>query len=124
MTPRQRKLRFGAAVALVLIGVGCGAAISGTIGNTLATAFIGLGLIGVVSLIFYEVGLSEDRDRARETRRAGKSAGAGEAGDVGKSGRADSASGRPPGPPGEDGSPARLRSWRPDRMRGQRRRLR
>ncbi len=43
----------------------CGATIPGTLGGTLATVLIGLGLVAVVSLVFYEVGLSEDRDRAR-----------------------------------------------------------
>jgi hypothetical protein len=106
LNTRRRKLRFGAAVAVVLVGVACGAAIPGTTGGTLATAFVGLGLLGVVSLIFYEVGLSEDRDRARERDRRQRT------------------SERPPGTPTEDSVPGRRTPRRPDRMRGQRRRLR
>jgi hypothetical protein len=106
LNARQRKLRFGAAVAVVLVGVACGAAIPGTTGGTLATAFVGLGLLAVVSLIFYEVGLSEDHARARER------------------GRAQRTSERPPGPPADGSPPNRRTPRRPDRMRGQRRRLR
>ena len=49
---------------MALIGVISGATLPGTLGGTLATALIGIGLVGVLSLIFYDVGLSEDRDRA------------------------------------------------------------
>ncbi len=97
-------MRYGGSIFLVLVGVVCGIAISGSAGGTLATVFVGLGLVGVVSLIFYEVGLTEDRDRDRER-------------------------GRPPVPPTP--SPAASakphdepRRSLPDRMRGQRRRLR
>jgi hypothetical protein len=66
LTRRSRITAYGTAVALVLIGVACAAVISGGTGETLAMAFIGVGLVGLVSLAFLEVGLSEDRDRARE----------------------------------------------------------
>ena len=69
MTRRTRTLRYGAAIALALVGVACGALIPGTAGGTAATVLVGIGLVGVVSLIFYEVGLTEDRDRERERRR-------------------------------------------------------
>lgn len=65
MTRRWRTSRYGAAIALAVVGVACGATISGTLGGTLATALLGVGLVGMVSLVFYEIGLSEDRDRAR-----------------------------------------------------------
>jgi hypothetical protein len=65
VTRRWRTVRYGASIVVVLVGVICGATIPGTLGGTLATALIGIGLVGVVSLIFYEVGLSEDRDRSR-----------------------------------------------------------
>jgi hypothetical protein len=103
LTRRWRSLRYGASAALVLAGVACGALISGTTGGTLATALIGLGLLGIVSLIFYEVGLSEDRDRARSQEVAKQ--------------RAATAS-------PEEKARGPLRPRRPDRMRGQRRRLR
>ena len=64
MTRNTRILRYGISIAVALIGVICGATLPGTLGGTLATALIGIGLVGVLSLIFYDVGLSEDRDRA------------------------------------------------------------
>ena len=101
LTGRWRTRRYGAAIGLTLVGVACGAAIPGTLGGTLATALIGIGLVGVVSLVFYEVGLSEDRDRA--ARRP---------------------PGDTPGPPARPGSRPRPAPRRPDRLRGHRRRLR
>jgi hypothetical protein len=85
---RWRTLRYGTAVALVVAGVACGATVPGTLGVTLATALVGIGLVAVLSLVFYEVGLSEDRDRARE--RSVRAAGGAAAG-------VRSADGDPPG---------------------------
>lgn len=65
-----RPARYAAAIAVVVVGILCGAAIPGTVGGTVCTALVGLGLVAVISLIFYDVGLSEDRDRDRETRAA------------------------------------------------------
>jgi hypothetical protein len=62
-------VRYGASVAVALVGVACGALIPGTAGGTAATVLVGLGLVGIVSLVFYEVGLTEDRDRAADGRR-------------------------------------------------------
>jgi hypothetical protein len=101
LTRRWRTRRYGAAIALTVVGVACGATIPGTLGGTLATALIGIGLVGVVSLVFYEVGLSEDRDRA--ARRPPDDA---------------------PAPPEHPGSRARPTPRRPERSRGHRRRLR
>ena len=70
LSRRTRTLRYGASIAVALVGVACGALIPGTAGGTAATVLVGIGLVGVVSLVFYEVGLTEDRDRAREARRA------------------------------------------------------
>jgi hypothetical protein len=70
LSRRTRTLRYGASIAVALAGVACGALIPGTAGGTAATVLVGIGLVGVVSLIFYEVGLTEDRDRAREARLA------------------------------------------------------
>lgn len=104
MTRRWRTLRYGACLGLAAVGVACGATISGTLGGTLATMLIGIGLVGVLSLVFYEIGLSEDRDRARRA----------------PPDRAD----RAPLPPERPQSPARRTPRRPERLRGQRRRLR
>jgi hypothetical protein len=110
LTRRWRTRRYGPAIGLAVVGVACGATISGTLGGTLATALIGIGLVAVVSLAFYEVGLSEDRDRAAR-----------QAPDNAPPRRApDNAS-----PPSEhpDLRP-RPAPRRPDRLRGHRRRLR
>jgi hypothetical protein len=66
---RWRTTRYGASLAVALVGAALGATIPGTLGGTLATVLVGIGLVGVVSLIFYEVGLSEDRDRERRRLR-------------------------------------------------------
>lgn len=65
MSRRARLLRYGASIAVALAGVACGVIIPGSAGGTAATVLVGIGLVGVVSLIFYEVGLTEDRERAR-----------------------------------------------------------
>ena len=66
--PSARALRYWAAIVVVVIGVICGAAIPGTLGGTICTAIVGLGLIAIVSMVFYDVGLSDDRDRERSRR--------------------------------------------------------
>jgi hypothetical protein len=66
---QTRTIRYGASIAVALVGVACGALIPGTAGGTAATVLVGIGLVGVVSLLFYEVGLTEDRDRERARRR-------------------------------------------------------
>jgi hypothetical protein len=60
---------YGGAAALVIIGVVCAVLISGGTGEALAIAFIGVGLVVAVSMVFAEIGFSEDRERAREARR-------------------------------------------------------
>jgi hypothetical protein len=66
VSPRGRLIWFGSAGALVLIGVICIVVIGGLTGQVLAIALISLGLGGALLLVFFEVGLSEDRERARE----------------------------------------------------------
>ncbi len=108
---RARVARYGASIAVALIGVACGAIIPGTAGGTAATVLVGIGLVGVVSLIFYDVGLTEDRDRAaRERRRVLE-----ERDDRGE---------RRPGDPDRPGEHQGGRPRPLDRQRGQRRRLR
>jgi hypothetical protein len=65
---RARILAFGAAAALTLGGVAAAVA-GGLVGQVLAIAGITFGLGGALLLLFYEVGLSEDRDLARQARR-------------------------------------------------------
>jgi hypothetical protein len=111
LSRRTRSVRYGGSILLVLIGICCGALIHGSTGGTLATVFVGIGLVGVVSLVFYEVGLTEDRDRARalDERELDRPA---------PEEPPDSLSRHPPHPPSR---PTRRLA---DRMRGQRRRLR
>lgn len=69
MTKRSRISAFGFAALLVVAG-GVGAAVfSGTLGQALALVLIGVGFVLATSLVFLEVGLSEDRERAREERK-------------------------------------------------------
>jgi hypothetical protein len=66
---RTRIIAFGSAAMLVLAGVLCGVLVSGLTGALLAIVLNSLGLGGIVLLLFLEVGLSEDRERAREADR-------------------------------------------------------
>jgi hypothetical protein len=96
MSRPARIASFGSAGLMVVCGAVCAAAISGEVGQLLAMILIGLGLILATALVFLEVGLSEDRERAKDERRRG----------------------RPPAP-----RSGRLRRVRLDRSRGHRRRL-
>jgi hypothetical protein len=75
VTPRSRMLAFGSAGALAVAGVVCAALVAGSTGEVLATALLSVGLVGVVVLVFLEVGLSEDRERAGEEERRRRSMG-------------------------------------------------
>ena len=66
MSQRSRVISFGSALLLVLAGLAGGIGFGGTFGQVLAIVLIGLGLVLATALVFLEVGLSEDRDRARE----------------------------------------------------------
>jgi fatty acid desaturase len=69
MTKRGRIVGYGLAALLVAIGA-VGAALAGGGGQLLALVFIGLGFVLATSLVFFEVGLSEDREREREREAA------------------------------------------------------
>ena len=84
-----------------MAGVACGVLVSGGTGPLLAMSLVGLGLVALMSLVFMEVGLSEDRERGETP---GEGTGEGEGA---------------PAPPAR-----RLQGARLDRMRGRRRRLR
>ncbi len=72
MSTRARFLAFGSAAVVTLAGIGAALA-GGLVGQVLAIALITFGLGGALLLIFLEVGLSEDRERARdEERRRGR----------------------------------------------------
>ncbi|MGA2927361.1 MAG: hypothetical protein ABSG43_15460 [Solirubrobacteraceae bacterium] len=69
MNRRSRIAAFGSAGSLVLAGAVCAAVIGGGLGEILALVLIGLGFVAATSLVFLEVGISEDRERAREQAR-------------------------------------------------------
>jgi hypothetical protein len=69
VAPRPRVLAFGFAAALVVAGSICAALVGGLTGEVLAIALITLGLGAVVLLLFLEVGLSEERELAKEENR-------------------------------------------------------
>jgi hypothetical protein len=66
MSKRSRILAFGSAAALVVLGAVGAAVFSGTFGQVVALVLIGIGFVLATSLVFLEVGLSEDRQLARE----------------------------------------------------------
>jgi hypothetical protein len=73
VAPRTRTLAFGSTVALVLGGGLCAALVGGVTGEVLTIVLMSAGFAGAVLLVFFEVGLSEDRERARdEQRRRGR----------------------------------------------------
>lgn len=100
MTRRSRALTYGTAGLLIVAGIVCAAAVSGVTGEVVGLVLAGLGMVAIVGLVFFEVGLSEDREREREQRARERAE---------RSKRAE----------GEPAKRGRLR-----RMRGERRRLR
>ena len=66
MTRSQRIRAYGSAAGLMLVGVICGFAVPGLVGDIIRLSLITLGLGAVLLLVFYEIGLSEDKARARE----------------------------------------------------------
>jgi hypothetical protein len=103
MSRQSRIAWYGSAGLLVVLGVVAATVLIGTTGQALAFVLIGLGLVLVTSLIFLEVGLSEDRDRAREEKASSPK--------------------RFPRPPSHQPLD-RQSPGKPDRLRGHRRRLR
>jgi hypothetical protein len=69
MARRSRILLFGAAAALVLAGGACAALVGGLTGEVLTIVLISAGLSGGLLLLFLEVGLSEERELARDEKR-------------------------------------------------------
>ena len=68
MAPRSRIFAFGSCAALVLAGVACAVLVGGLAGEVLTIVLIAIGLGGAVLLVFLEIGLGEEHDRAREER--------------------------------------------------------
>jgi hypothetical protein len=111
---RSRILAFGGAGLLVVAGAVCAVVIGGGLGQILALVLIGLGLVAVTSLVFFEVGLSEDRQRTRDAAAVASA----------RRARDDSpAEGPGAGPEGPGARERRAPRPRLGRMRGQSRRL-
>lgn len=70
MTKRSRIVGFGSAGLLVLAGAVLIVLSAGEFGQVLAMALLGLGFLLAVSLLFAEVGFSEDRERDAERERS------------------------------------------------------
>jgi hypothetical protein len=107
MTRRSRIVGFGSAALLVVAGAVCAAVFSPGLGEDLALVLISLGAVLAVSLVFLEVGFSEDRERAREEAARAREA------------REAERKRRPPDEPGRRSGRARL-----ERIRGRPRRHR
>jgi hypothetical protein len=116
MSERDRRLiRYGAASGAVVAGGICAAALTNALGNTLATVLIGGGLLAIVIFLFRDMGLvaATSEPKPQQPSRNGSDPHDRSS----PSGEVDSA------------HPARqprrsVNVRRPDRMRGQRRRLR
>lgn len=65
---RRARRRFLVPLALLVVGVAIVLAFDG-VAYAVGWGVIGLALVGAVSLFFLEIGLSEDRERAREQQR-------------------------------------------------------
>jgi hypothetical protein len=70
MTRRNRVLGFGGCLLVLVIAPILGTLVGGVTGEAVAIALASLGGIALVSLVFLEIGLSEDRERARSERGA------------------------------------------------------
>jgi hypothetical protein len=103
MSLAGRIVSFGSAGLLVIAGSVCAAVLGGGTGQILALVLIGLGLVLATALVFLEVGLSEDRERAAVERARARE-------------QRLQAAQHPP-------SPRRLKQARLERSRGHRRRL-
>jgi hypothetical protein len=68
MSTRARIVWFGLAGLLVIAGIACAVFVRDGTGEVLVLALVGSGLIVATSLVFLEVGLSEDRERSRAAR--------------------------------------------------------
>jgi hypothetical protein len=95
MSRRSRQVTYGAAGLLVLIGMPLGLLLGGETGELTAMVLIALGLMLASLAIFFDIGMSEERDRARAQARGGSATTA-----EPPSGRA-AAEGKPPVPQAE-----------------------
>ena len=69
MAPRTRRLAFGTAAVLIVAGFAAIPLSHGVTGDVIGFAAFAIGLIAAIALVFLEVGLSEDRQRAEDAER-------------------------------------------------------
>jgi hypothetical protein len=69
VSSRGRIVGYGCCGVLVALGALAAIFVNGTLGQDLAFILIAVGFVAATSLVFFEVGLSEDREREREERR-------------------------------------------------------
>jgi hypothetical protein len=118
MSHRDRRLiRYAVACVAVVAGVLCAAALTNTVGNTLATVLIGGGLLAIVIFLLRDMGLIDAAAEPKPGPPQVPSNGSDPHHRSSPGGETD-----PAHPPGQGRRSVNVR--RPDRMRGQRRRLR
>lgn len=66
MTARQRILAFGSTGVLAAAGIVCEVLARDVTAETVGITLMLLGFVGILMLLFLEVGLSEEHDHARE----------------------------------------------------------
>ena len=66
MAPRTRVRAYGSVVVVMVVGVLFRVLLGGFTGEIIALTLLSLGAGAILLLVFLEVGLSEDRERAEE----------------------------------------------------------
>ena len=66
MTPRWVLVRASGPLALVVAGIVVAATVDNSVGTGVSAFLIGIGCVAALAIVFWEIGRSEDRDRARE----------------------------------------------------------
>ena len=116
MSQRDRRLtRYGAACVAVVAGGICAAALTNAVGNTLATVLIGGGLLAIVIFLLRDMGLLAATPEPEPPPAPGNGSDPHE--------RSSPAADADPAHPARQARRS-VNVRRPDRMRGQRRRLR
>lgn len=69
MTSHLRLAMFGLAATLVFAGAVCAILVGGVTGEVLTIVLMSAGLTGSLLLVFFEIGVSEERELAREEER-------------------------------------------------------
>src|SRR5689334_12869177 len=72
--PRRSVILLASAVALIVVGAVVLVLVAGTAGDAIGLWMIGVGFVLVTSWVFMQVGLSEDREVAREEQARARAA--------------------------------------------------